>query len=396
MLGMNSIFKRLSAQLLLGLLIAVSVTGCSIMSPGNPSYANRDQSDNKIPVQKGDEVVPENVKVKPITSELIIEMYKAARPFREVGATATKAPARATPVDPAATIADYKLGPGDIVTIIVWDHPELTTPAGSFRTAEQAGTVVSEDGTIFYPYAGVLKVAGKTTREVRDMLANKLTKYIEKVQLDVRVAVYRSKRVYVVGEVNKPGNQDITDIPMTVLEAVNRAGGFSAEADFSRVLLTRKGTTYRVDIQAMYEEGATEQNALLEPGDIVNVLDRSYNKIFVLGEVLKPGSMLMNKKRSTLAEALGDAGYLNQDRSSPRWIYVMRSDDDNPELFHLDGRSPDAMLLADRFPLRPRDIVYVDGSDLVRWNRVISNILPTSQMLNLTSGTKYPLFGGRQ
>lgn len=376
-------------------LVVCGMTACAI-SPGNPSYSNRDQSDNKIPVKKGDEIVPENVKVRQISSELIIDMYKSARPFREVGVGASKETAKATPVDPAAKVGDYKLGPGDIITIIVWDHPELTTPAGSFRTAEQAGTVVSEDGTIFYPYAGVLKVAGRTTREVRDALAAKLAKFIEKVQLDVRVAVYRSKRVYVVGEVNKPGNQEITDIPMTVLEAVNRAGGFSTEADFSRVLLTRKGTTYRVDIQAMYEEGATEQNAMLEPGDIVNVLDRSYNKIFVLGEVLKPGSMLMNKKRSTLAEALGDAGYINQEKASPRWIYVMRSDDDTPELFHLDGRSPDAMLLADRFPLKPRDIVYVDASELIRWNRVISNILPTSQMLNLTSGTKYPLFGGRQ
>ena len=231
---------------------------------------------------------------------------------------------------------------------------------------------------------------------MRDILAGKLAKYIEKVQIDVRMAMFRSKRVYVVGEVAKPGTQDITDIPMTILEAVNRAGGFTAEADYSRVLLTRRGTTYRVDIQAMYEEGATEQNALLEPGDIVNVSDRSFNKIFVLGEVIKPGSMLMNKKRSTLAEALGDAGYINQERASPNWIYVMRGDSDTPQLFHLDGRSPDAMLLADRFPLHPRDIIYVDTSDIVRWDRVIRYILPTSDMLNLTSGIRYPLFGGRQ
>jgi polysaccharide export outer membrane protein len=135
---------------------------------------------------------------------------------------------------------------------------------------------------------------------------------------------------------------------------------------------------------------------MLEAGDIVNVPDRSYNKIFVLGEVTKPGSMIMNKKRSTLAEALGDAGYVNQNSANPRWIYVMRGDSDKPELFHLDGRTPDAMLLADRFPLKPRDIVYVDVSDIVRWNRVISNILPTSQILSVTSGTRYPLFGGRQ
>jgi len=382
-------------RLLLACLVASSLSACAIV-PGNQSYSVQDQSDTKIPVQKGAEVVPENIKVKPITAELIIEMFKAARPSQAVGSTASTDPARSSPVDPATEAINYKLGPGDILSIIVWDHPELTTPAGSYRSAESSGTVVAEDGTIFYPYAGVIMVAGKTTREVRDILANRLAKYIEKVQLDVRVAQFRSKRVYVVGEVNKPGNQDITDIPMTVLEAVNRAGGFTAEADHSRILLTRRGTTYRVDIQAMYEEGATEQNALLEPGDIVNISDRSYNKVFVLGEVQRPGSQIMNKGRSTLAEALGDAGHVNQDRASPRWIYVMRGDSDTPELFHLDGRSPDAMLLADRFPLRPRDIVYVDASDLIRWNRVISNILPTSQMLNLTSGVRYPLFGGRQ
>jgi len=391
----NSVSTTKKSRLLLVSLLVGSLSACAL-SPGNRSYSPGEQSEVKVPVQKGEDIIPENIKVRQITAELIIDLFKAARPNQPVGNRASMSPARASQIDPAAQAINYRLGPGDIISIIVWDHPELTTPAGTFRTAEQAGTVVAEDGTIFYPYVGVIKVAGKTTREVRDILANKLAKYIDKVQIDVRMAQFRSKRVYVVGEVAKPGTQDITDIPMNVLEAVNRAGGFTAEADYSRVLLTRRGTTYRVDIQAMYEDGATEQNAMLEPGDILNVSDRSYNKIFVLGEVLKPGSMVMNKKRSTLAEALGDAGHINQDRASPRWIYVMRSDSDTPELFHLDGRSPDAMLLADRFPLKPRDIVYVDTADIVRWNRVISNILPTSTMLNLTSGTRYPLFGGRQ
>jgi len=104
----------------------------------------------------------------------------------------------------------------------------------------------------------------------------------------------------------------------------------------------------------------------------------------------------MTKKRSTLAEALADTGYIAQDRSNPKWIYVMRGDSDVPELFHLDGSSPDAMLLADRFNLKPRDIVYVDAADVVRWNRVMSNILPTAQTLNFTGNMRYPLFGGRQ
>jgi polysaccharide export outer membrane protein len=383
-------------QRILVCLLASALTACSIV-PGNQSYGEREESAVRLPVRQGEVLAPANVKIKPITAELIIDLFKAARPPRGDGNAVEMATKASRPTATAATaIPDYRLGPGDIISIVVWDHPELTIPAGSFRTAEQAGTVVAEDGTIFYPYAGVLKVQGKTTSELRTMLSAKLAKYIEKVQLDVRMVAFRSKQVYVVGEVAKPGIQPVTDVPMTVLEAINRAGGFTPEADHSRVLLTRRGQTYLVDIQAMYDQGATEQNALLEHGDILNVADRSYNKIFVLGEVTKPGSLMMNKKRLTLAEALGDVGYISQATSDPRWIYVMRGDTETPELFHLDSRLPDAMLLADRFPLRPRDIVYVDAAAVVRWQRVIANILPTATMLNQTSLTQYPLFGGRQ
>lgn len=116
----------------------------------------------------------------------------------------------------------------------------------------------------------------------------------------------------------------------------------------------------------------------------------------MLGEVRNPGSFVMNKRRTTLAEALSDAGFVNQSTSDPAWVYVMRSDNGSAELFHLNARSPDALLLAERFPLLPRDVVYVDVAAIARWNRVVSNILPTSQMLQLTSETRYPLFGGRQ
>ena len=61
---------------------------------------------------------------------------------------------------------------------------------------------------------------------------------------------------------------------MTLVEAVNRAGGFTDIADYSRITLTRDGSTYQMDLQALYEEGATGQNVLLRRGDIVNVPDK--------------------------------------------------------------------------------------------------------------------------
>lgn len=377
---------RLSAGVLLAML-----AGCAIV-PGTHTYDMRSESSVALPVKQADEVVPANVKLKPINAELIIEQEKLLRATSTSAATETQQTAAAAREVPA----DYRIGPGDILNVTVWDHPELTIPAGSFRAADQTGNVVAEDGTIFYPYVGMLRVAGLTTREVRTILAQRLARHIEKPQVDVRVIAFRSKRVYVVGEVARPGQQEITDIPMTLLDAVNRAGGFTRDADHSQVQLTRAGTTWRVDVQALYEEGAIGQNVMLQPNDIVNVPDRALNKVFVLGEVQKPGSFFMNKRRITLAEALADAGYINQQSANPQWIFVMRGQADQPELFHLDSKSPDALLLADRFPLRPRDIVYVDTAEVARWNRVISNILPTATLLNTLSSVEYPLFGGRQ
>ena len=203
--------------------LCASLGACAIV-PGDRAYSLRDeQSSVKLPVRTSDEPVPENVAIKPITAELIIEQLKAAAPQRPTATNGNLTANAGKSANAVQATPDYKIGPGDILSIIVWDHPELTTPAGQYRSADQAGTVVTEDGTIYYPYVGALQVAGKTTRQVRDLLASRLSKFIEKVQLDVRMTAFRSKRVYVVGEVVKPGLQEVTDIPMTVLEAVNRA-----------------------------------------------------------------------------------------------------------------------------------------------------------------------------
>ncbi len=388
------------AGLVLGLISMLSA--CALV-PGTSGWDMRSGSSVALPVAGPDkgaaetEQVPANVTVTPITAELIIAQVRDAEStFRSTQAGGRTAARQPTVPDFGLMHQDYEIGPGDIINVTVWDHPEITIPAGSYRSAEASGTLVADDGTIFFPFAGTVKVGGKTTRQVRDILSQRLSKVIENVQLDVRVISFRSKRVYVVGEVKQPGLQAINDIQMTMLEAINRAGGITEEADHGNVLLTRAGETWRVDLQALYEDGEVSQNVSLLPGDIVNVPDRQLNKVFVLGEVKSPGSFVMNKRRITLAEALSEAGYVNQITADASWIYVMRSDTGSSELFHLNAGTADALLLAERFPLRPRDIVYVDVAAIARWNRVVSNILPTSQMLNQLGDTRYPLFSARQ
>ena len=93
---------------------------------------------------------------------------------------------------------------------------------------------------------------------------------------------------------------------------------------------------------------------------------------------LPNGTQLPN--RLMLNEALGDSGGINPGSADPRQIYVVRSANyEKPEVYHLDARSPMAYALAEGFELQARDVVYVDPVPLVRWNRVISLILPSAQ-----------------
>lgn len=361
------------------------------------------QSSVEMPTRESDEAILKKLNIQTINAELIIRLEQNSSHYSlapdnvanhyfdyRIGSKAIKGvPTINEPY------TQYRVGPRDILNITVWDHPELTIPAGEFRSAEAAGNVVGEDGTFFYPYVGVVQAAGRTVEDIREELTVRLSKYIEFVQLDVRVASYRSQRVYVVGEVTTPGIQLVKDIPLTVLEAINNAGGVTSEADLRNIILTRNDQTYSINLLNLYEGGDVTQNVLLQHGDVLNVPDSALNKVFVLGEtnhfvaggaIGRSRSLTMNKARMTLTEALSEAGGFDQETSDPARIFVFRGGLGKPEIFHLNAKSPDALLLADRFPLQPRDVIYVDRAEGIRWNQIIGQIQPTINLLNAFDG----------
>jgi polysaccharide export outer membrane protein len=121
---------------------------------------------------------------------------------------------------------------------------------------------------------------------------------------------------------------------------------------------------------------------LLQDGDIVYVPTNNVHKIFVMGEVVKPTALPLIDGQLTLADALASSG-LNQNSADPERIFVLRRGDtlDKPLAYHLDASQPGALILATAFQLQPLDVVFVSTADVSRWNRVMTQLMPTVQTL---------------
>ena len=363
---MTAIMKTLG---IFGLL--VSVAGCTIV-PGSdrdaePGWFAEDEQPDAADL-------PDVIKTHTITTAILDQKQTPAPELPEALADSPET-------------YDYEVGVGDVLQITVWDHPELTIPAGSMRSAQESGNLVHSDGSIFYPYVGKLHVEGMKVTDIREMITDRLDEYIEEPQVDVAVAGFRSKRIYVTGAVNQPGTYPITNVPMRLVDAVSAAGGIGENANWSQVILSRDGKDYRLSLRGIYENGNAAQNVLLRPGDVVNVSRSDDNKVFVLGEVVRPKSMPMGRNGMSLAEALSDTGGLDEREADASGIFVFRKAQPGQEhgidVYQLNAKDAAALVLADSFQLQPRDIVYVTAAPLARWNRVLSLLVPSVTALYL-------------
>ena len=284
----------------------------------------------------------------------------------------------------------YRIEAGDVLHIVVWDHPELSAsmlpapPLGAAAGAgvaasplqPQSGFEVDQQGMLDFPYAGKLKVAGLTSSELHQQLTAQLARYLRNPKLSVRVLAYRSKRVYVDGEVKQPGVQAINDLPMTLTEAINRAGGMNPTADQSRIIIHRDGKSYPINLPQLVQRGVNPASIMLSSGDVVRVLSRDESKIFISGEVTSPRALPMRNGRLTLNEALGEAGGINPVTGDARQVYVIRRSSTESMVYQLDANAPGALAMAEGFELNPKDVVYVAATPLTNWNRTISAMIP--------------------
>ncbi len=278
----------------------------------------------------------------------------------------------------------YRIGVGDTLYITVWEHPELTSPAGSQQQTLANGRLVRSDGTLFYPYVGTLKAAGMNIEELRETITRQLSKYIQNPQVDVSVIGYGSQLITLEGAFTKTDPQPLTTIPLTLAQAIGSANINTSAADLSDLVLTRDGRDYHIDLNRI--EGTTSaRNIYLKPGDRLFLSYNDNKEVYVMGEVIRPLAITFKTSDLSLTQALGRAGGLDPVTSSGKSVYVIRGVKDLARepatVFHLNARSPAAFALADNFRVRPGDVVFVGAAAITQWGRVLSQLVPLSSLV---------------
>jgi polysaccharide export outer membrane protein len=158
---------------------------------------------------------------------------------------------------------DYLIGRGDVLSIDIWKEPELSKQV-----------TVRLDGNISMPLVGDLQAAGFTCTELRAQLKEKFEGYVEVAEVSVTVIQSLSKKIYILGRINGPGEYPLQK-NMTILQAISRASGLDQWADTSNIRLIRNingvEKTFKVDYDAIVSGDDLSQNVILQPDDTIFV-----------------------------------------------------------------------------------------------------------------------------
>ena len=290
----------------------------------------------------------------------------------------------------------YKVGFGDVLFIYVYGETERLSAALARGAAINPifEKIVRDDGTIFYPNAGILEVAGKTIEEIRLLLTDALSNVLNNPQVDVSIAEFKTQKIILSGNFARVGSVPVTTVPITLTEAISNANPFGENGqkplgDLTSVKLSRDGFTYDIDYEYLSRNSQIQNYIYLKAGDVIHLPDNSMSQVHVIGEATNPISINLTRKNIPLSVALAKAKGLNQSTSKGKDVYILRPVDyeGKPRIFKSDISSPSGYLVAGEFNLQAKDIVFIGTAGVTSWSRFINQVIPFTNFINSAEDT---------
>ncbi|MYZ47049.1 polysaccharide biosynthesis/export family protein [Propylenella binzhouense] len=298
----------------------------------------------------------------------------------------------------SAGAAREEIGVGDILTITIYE----AGPDGLFSTVERKQTPlqvsVDSSGRIVVPYVGSVQAAGRTTAEVRATINTALLERALEPDATVQITENNSRVVYVNGAVGAPQRVPIATSGNRVLDVIALAGGPQNPAYESYVSLSRGNVEARVLMQTLVDRPS--ENVFVRPGDRIFVI-HDPQTFTALGAVKVPGQIKFAEERISLIEAVGLTGGLADERADATGIFVFRYEDralvdqilhrptavatkgekwsteQVPVVYRLNLKDPASYIVAQAFPVRDKDVIYVanaSGVEFLKFMTIVGGL----------------------
>lgn len=238
----------------------------------------------------------------------------------------------------AENAGEYHLGPGDVIKITVYDHTDLANELQ-----------LTKDGDITFPLIGTLSLKGLSTADAEKLIAGKLASggFIVNPQVNVIMSQYRSQRLSVLGEVNRPGRYSL-DSATDLIDVLSQAGGIAVTGG-DKIVVIRGEVRTEYNLTALVnQKDAAKRIVKVSNGDIVFI---PRQQVYVQGEVNRPGVFRL-ENNMTVLQAIAAAGGFSP-RASHRFIYVHRQQDDG---------SVSEMRVKYTDKVKEGDVVYIEES----------------------------------
>ena len=267
---------------------------------------------------------------------------------------------------------EYILGPADRVSIDLTDTDDLD---GTY--------LIDQEGMIDLPFIGKVKLDDLTLNEAQNILLQVIQNFYKNPDLQINIEEFNSSKVYIVGAVRNQITINLDQKPIKLIEAAIQANFNPSAADKlygTKGLLRRDNKVYKIDLLNAFQSTDDKENFYLKKDDVI-FIDRNSDAIHVFGEVTKPGVYFPNMDYS-LTELISTAG-LNQLTANAKKVYVIREKYNSfleVDVFQLDIKNPINLIAGRKFLLQEKDIVFIPPTEIVKWNRVISLLMPQTDL----------------